>query len=267
MPDNFNPANKLPKLSRYIGGSLAWLIDRNTWLAIYEEITKALPILKFYKDQEATDVLSGIIVRSGRGITAEQLFEIISGREIAVVVGCSSGVYSEVDYLKEHFNRRELLMAAADGATEVLLRKGLVPDVVFTDLDGDFRAIMDVSKRGLPVVVHAHGDNVDKLANVELLRGPLVGSTQVEPRPLVYNFGGFTDGDRALFVLYHAGYREAVLVGFDFNNPCKCPGSAKLLDVGVKAVKLAIARRLVSLLEGMGMKVRYLRELYGRPGS
>ncbi len=47
----------------------------------------------------------------------------------------------------------------------------------------------------------------------------ILGTCQTEP-PLdvVYNFGGFTDGDRAAFLAEELGAREITLVGFDFGT-------------------------------------------------
>lgn len=35
---------------------------------------------------------------------------------------------------------------------------------------------------------------------------------------IVYNFGGFIDGDRVVFLVEEFGVREVVFVGFDFGN-------------------------------------------------
>lgn len=243
---------------------MAWLVNRDEWLRIYKDITRKLPSLNFQRDQEATDLLSNILLKTNKGIEVKGFFERISSREVAIVVGCGESVYSELKYLKTCLNNRELLVVAANGATKVLLETGLLPDLVVTDLDGDFYSLVDASSKGAILVVHAHGDNIDKLNYITAFKGPIVGSTQVEPRPLVYNFGGFTDGDRAVFVLYHAGYREVVLVGFDFEKPHTCPGKERG-NLELKATKLAIAKTLVSSLENKGIEIRTLGEVLGGP--
>lgn len=245
---------------------MAWLISRDEWLSIYADIVSTLPYLSFHRDQEATDVLSNVILSTGRGIFADRLFDMIANRELPVVVGCGESVYREIDYLEKSFDRHALLVVAANGATRILLDRGMIPDLVVTDLDGDLEALVESSARGSPLVVHAHGDNIDKLGSVALFKGPIVGSTQVEPRPLVYNFGGFTDGDRALFVLYHAGYRRVALVGFDFGKPSECPGRASANPV-VKLGKLTVARMMISFLEAKGMEVCNIGEWFGGPSG
>jgi uncharacterized Rossmann fold enzyme len=46
----------------------------------------------------------------------------------------------------------------------------------------------------------------------------VVGTTQSEPRRKVYNFGGFTDGDRALFLAKAFGASRVTCLGFDFGD-------------------------------------------------
>lgn len=241
---------------------MVWFIDRNEWIRIYEYISSRLPGLNFKKDQEATDLLSNMLLKTGKGIKAENFFESIAGKEIAVVVGCGENAYLELERINAHYNRRELLLVAADGATRILLDTGLLPDVVVTDLDADPSPLAESSIKGSILVVHAHGDNISRLDYITAFKGPLIGSTQVEPRPLVYNFGGFTDGDRALFILYFAGYRKAILVGFDFEKPHNCPGKIAGNPV-VKLVKLDIARMLISLLRNKGMEIYRAGETLG----
>ncbi|MDK2854483.1 MAG: 2-amino-4-hydroxy-6-hydroxymethyldihydropteridine diphosphokinase [Thermococcaceae archaeon] len=109
-------------------------------------------------------------------------------------------------------------LIAADGATSALLEQDIVPDVIVTDLDGRFEDIKRANELGAYVAVHAHGDNMDKLrAHVPALKNVL-GTCQTEPLDIVHNFGGFTDGDRAVFLAEELGAREIILVGFDFGE-------------------------------------------------
>ncbi|MEZ0393669.1 MAG: 6-hydroxymethylpterin diphosphokinase MptE-like protein [Desulfurococcaceae archaeon] len=227
---------------------MAWLIDRDWWEQRYSWI-RGLLSLSFDRDQEAADELSRILGGMPNAIDAEALARLAGGAEEAVVVGCGPLDPEALGGL----GRR--LVVAADGASRILLEAGIVPRLVVTDLDGDLEYLLRASRLGAALVVHAHGDNVEALRRkVRLLEGPVIGSTQVEPRPHVYNFGGFTDGDRALFVLRWIGVRRALLLGFDFDRPRACPGSPPK-DMRAKAVKLSIARKLLEDLEGMGMDV------------
>ena len=234
---------------------MSWVIDREEWLELYSWIKKELPGLNFERDQYSAEVLSALLEEHEGTIELEGLLEAISGYEVAVVVGCSEALERDAEYLKQALgSNKKVLVAAANGATAVLLSRGIIPGLVTTDLDGDLAAISRSAGLGSVVVVHAHGDNVDRLPGVRAVKGRIVGSTQAEPRPHVYNFGGFTDGDRAAFILYHAGYRKIHLLGFDFEKPSQCPGKARL-NPEVKKRKLEVARRLVEFLQSRGVEV------------
>lgn len=138
-----------------------------------------------------------------------------------------------------------------DGAAERALR-ALRPTALVTDLDGHVGVQAAANAVGVPLFVHAHGDNQEALRrHVPRFRGPLVGTTQAEPRGRVRNFGGFTDGDRAACLAAHLGAARLALVGFDWDAPAAKEGK----DVEVKRRKLAWGRRIV---EGLGLPVRYV---------
>lgn len=132
---------------------------------------------------------------------------------------------------------------AADGATSTLMHsKGKVPDIIVTDLDGVVADQLAASAQGAAVVVLAHGDNIAALDRyVPWFTGPITMTTQSRPFDDVYNFGGFTDGDRGVMLARHFGAKEIHLVGFDFEHPRPKAGR----DPAVKLRKLREARRLI----------------------
>ncbi|MEM4914170.1 MAG: 6-hydroxymethylpterin diphosphokinase MptE-like protein [Desulfurococcaceae archaeon] len=240
---------------------MSWVISREEWIRVYNYITTHLPELNFARDQLATDILSAIISKHRSVLPLEEFLEDLRGFDLAVVVGCSESLYKDLATLGKLTARNDgVLLVAADGAVSALLEHGFVPHLVVSDLDGDFNSIKKASSMGSIVVTHAHGDNISKLRRVLELEGPVIGSTQVEPRPHVHNFGGFTDGDRALYILYHAGYRRIILAGFNFDEPHVCPGKV-VVDYAVKKKKLDVAKWLISLLEDKGLQVVNTREL------
>jgi uncharacterized Rossmann fold enzyme len=118
------------------------------------------------------------------------------------------------------------VVCAADAAALVLYENGIRPEVIFTDLDGADDLFSEMNLLGTVLVVHAHGDNIPLLEEwVPRIRGPLVLTTQASPVPGVYNFGGFSDGDRAVYGVLHLGAASVRLVGFDCGdtrvNPMK----------------------------------------------
>jgi uncharacterized Rossmann fold enzyme len=134
----------------------------------------------------------------------------------ALIRGRAVTVCGNAPCLPEELDRVEGTVLAADAAAEVLADHGIRPDAVFTDLDGATDAFIDLSRQGTVMVVHAHGDNIPLLRHwVPLLPGPLVATTQAAPLPHVHNFGGFTDGDRAVFAADELGAARVRIIGFD----------------------------------------------------
>ena len=129
---------------------------------------------------------------------------------------------------------------AADAAADVLFRHGIRPAAVFTDLDGATDLFLAMNEAGTIMVVHAHGDNLPLLRHwMPRFTGPVVATTQSTPLPHVHNFGGFTDGDRAIFAADELGARSITIIGFDLDDTQVDP---------VKRGKLFWARKLLALL-------------------
>lgn len=138
------------------------------------------------------------------------------------------------------------VVVAADGATSFVLRHGIVPHAVVTDLDGYVPDQVAANVRGSVVAVHAHGDNLADLARwVPSFPGRVCGTSQVEGIAGVPYVGGFTDGDRCAFLATWLGAARVELVGFDFSaapSPYSKPPSPE------KKRKFALAAHL---LEGL----------------
>ena len=131
---------------------------------------------------------------------------------------------------------------SADGATRVLMDSGIRPDMIVTDLDGDIDSQVEANRRGSVAVVHAHGDNIAALEKyVRRLEGPVAGTTQSMPFGRLHNFGGFTDGDRAVALARHFGAKRIRLLGFDFKQPKSKEGR----EGAIKARKLEWARAMI----------------------
>jgi len=229
---------------------LRWWMPKYYWIASvmgYDTL----------RDREAAEVLAELLSSIDPPLT--ELLRITCGRD-AIVFGAGPSldkVISELINLGSmEAIRRCCSLFAADGATQALLEHGIVPDVVITDLDGDVSSIFESGLEGSIVVVHGHGDNIGRLFKyVEELKKvtrKLVGTVQVEPKYPVMNFGGFTDGDRAVFMAEYFGARRVIMVGMDFG---KVVGrrSKPWLKSDVRAwrdklMKLKIAKELISWL-------------------
>jgi len=152
---------------------------------------------------------------------ARLLEEVADGRDDvglleALIRGRAVTVCGNAPSLPDELDRIEGTVLAADAAAEVLAGHGIRPDAVFTDLDGATDVFVDLSRQGTVMVVHAHGDNMPLIRHwVPHLPGPLVATTQAAPFAHIHNFGGFTDGDRAVFAADDLGAASVRIIGFD----------------------------------------------------
>ena len=120
--------------------------------------------------------------------------------------------------MKENYDLKEYVLVAADGATTAMIEEKIVPDIIVTDLDGTIDDILAANLKGANIVVHAHGDNSDKITTITPFFTNVLGTTQAQPVGNVYNFGGFTDGDRAIFLSVALDASEITLAGMDFGD-------------------------------------------------
>lgn len=163
-------------------------------------------------------------------------FDEFSGATVAIA-GAAPCLADELDRTAEAD-----VVVAASTAADVLRDAGQPVDCVVTDLDKNPDSVARLSHEGIPVVAHAHGDNVSAVREwvPQFAREQVVATTQAEPVGPVSNFGGFTDGDRAAFLADAFGASELVFLGWEFDDPS--------VDA-MKAQKLAWAERLLYWLE------------------
>jgi 2-amino-4-hydroxy-6-hydroxymethyldihydropteridine diphosphokinase len=141
-----------------------------------------------------------------------------------------------------------MVVIAADGATEMCLDLGIIPDFVVTDLDGDYESLNRADSGGSIMVVHAHGDNFDNITSYVPYFSNIIGTTQNFPLKNVYNFGGFTDGDRSVSLAVEFLAREILLVGMDFDSKIGFFSKRKVSNLELKKQKLQIGKYLVGML-------------------
>jgi len=144
---------------------------------------------------------------------------------------------------------KKCAIISADGATTALLKLAeVVPDVVVTDLDGNIDDLLRADKLGSVMMVHGHGDNIGRLRKYVPRFKNVIGTTQVEPRPNVYNFSGFTDGDRAVFLAVAIGAKLVALAGMDFGQTVGEYSKKHVKSIEVKRQKLKIGKDLLEWL-------------------
>jgi len=163
-------------------------------------------------DELSAETLNNIIDDIG-AITPQD----IDINEKVIVFGAGPSLKPNLADLK-HVDLGEFTLIAADGATTALLEEGLVPDIIVTDLDGRMDDLIKANQQGALMVVHAHGNNPEQIEKYTPQLVNVLGTTQSKPLASVYNFGGFTDGDRAVFLAMALGARIIVLSGMDFGK-------------------------------------------------
>jgi uncharacterized Rossmann fold enzyme len=127
-----------------------------------------------------------------------------------------------------------------------------LPDIIVTDLDGNVTDQIKANLHGSVVIIHAHGDNIDKIRKyIPEFKEKLVGTTQTDPTPFenLHNFGGFTDGDRAVILADHFHAKKITLIGFDFGDKIGQYSFAEKKDIELKFRKLSWCRILIGSVD------------------
>ncbi len=206
------------------------------WEPVYKLILEDMGFDRA-EDERAALMLSEMLEIKARGkdevAGIEPLRKAIKGKDVLV---CGKAPTLTDDIKSTDF--KKYVTIAADGATSILMKNGITPDIIVTDLDGNMD---DEARAGAIMVVHAHGDNMEALGKEVPRLKNVIGTTQAKPLKNVYNFGGFTDGDRGVFLAKEMGARSITLIGFDFRDENVTP---------LKKKKLVWAERLIKMVTG-----------------
>ena len=203
------------------------------WAPLYQSIIKEFNYSR-EEDDHAAKVLDSLL--ANKRVCDDGCISRHICKEVTVCGGASS--------LQEHIDEFGITGTgiAVDNATSVLLANGLLPDLIVTDLDGNVREQIMANAEGAVAIVHAHGDNIPALKqHVPHFNGLISGTTPGREVGVVRNYGGFTDGDRAVSIARQFGATKIRLLGFDFDNPVPKLGK----DLDTKRKKLIWAKRLI----------------------
>ena len=209
------------------------------WLPWYEKIVRRLNLDK-KADEAAAEMLNDLLLKPD----IRKLTSLVKGKE-CIVLGAGPSLDDDFKKLERAGFLNKTLIAA-DGATSAVLEYRN-PEIIATDLDGVVKDQLEAWQRGSWMVVHAHGDNVSQVRKIApKLKERVVGTTQVEPFGRLYNFGGFTDGDRAAFMAHELGAKKIYLVGMNLGTEIGRYSGDK--DRKRKLIKLEICKELLSWL-------------------
>ena len=203
------------------------------WEKYYKEILDDFGFSR-EMDEKSAKLLDEILSEEGC-LTLDDLSQIVGFSQKYMVFGAGPSLKNHIQRVIEEYDLKEYVLVAADGATTAMIEERLVPDIIATDLDGQLDDILLANIRGANIVIHAHGDNIDKIVDYTSFFNNVLGTTQAQPIGNIYNFGGFTDGDRALFLAVALGAEEIVLAGMDFGDIVTKYSRPNLPDILAKA--------------------------------
>ena len=216
-------------------------------------------------DEKCAQLLDEILSEEGC-LTLEDLSKIVGFSDKFIVFGAGPSLKGHIKDLKENYDLKDYVLVSADGATTALVEERIAPDIVVTDLDGNLDDILLANIKGANIVVHAHGDNSDKIVQITPYFTNVLGTAQSQPVGNIYNFGGFTDGDRAIFLCVALNASEIILAGMDFGEIVTKYSRPNLPDIvgpadEVKRKKLQYAEKLTDwIIENENVKVINLKE-------
>ena len=212
------------------------------WEKKYTEILREFRYSR-RKDTQSARVLSSILKTK---FPLKKLEEKIKNQTV-FVIGAGSSINQSIPLLKKYKNITKIV---ADGATKALIENNIKSDIVVTDLDGDQKFLKKASKENAIMIVHAHGDNTDKLYLASGFKY-CIGTTEGKPFRNIHNFGGFTDGDRCVFLAKYFGAKKIILFGMDFGSKI---GKYSKDKIGNRTLKIRKLRRGKKLLEWLALE-------------
>jgi len=212
------------------------------WEKKYTEILREFRYSR-RRDVQSARVLSSILITR---FPLKKLEEKVKNQTV-FVIGAGSSLNQSIPFLKKYKNVTKIV---ADGATKALIENKIKSDIVVTDLDGDQKFLKKASNENAIMIVHAHGDNIDKLYLASSFKYCL-GTTEGKPFGNIHNFGGFTDGDRCVFLAKYFGAKKIILFGMDFGTKIGKYSKNKVINRTTKIRKL---RRGKELLEWLALQ-------------
>ena len=209
------------------------------WKTRYREIRNVFGYRK-YDDLISAKKLNSKI---GKRYPLSNIKKTIRGQTV-FIIGAGPSLSRSISTLKKYQNITKIV---ADGAVQALIEHKIKPQILVTDLDGDIASIKKIGRTKIPIIIHAHGNNYDKLDIVSKLQNK-IGTTQTEKFGKLENFGGFTDGDRCVFLAENFHAKKIILFGMDFGDKIGKYSKKKVMDRKTKLKKLEYGKKLLEWL-------------------
>ena len=209
------------------------------WESKYKEILKDFGYSR-KKDNQSCKLLVSLLPKKN---PIGKIRDLIENKPV-FIVGAGPSLPSCISILKKY---KKITKIIADGATKAIIENGLNPDIVVTDLDGDITSLKKAGRTNALMVVHAHGDNTDRIHLVKNFKN-CIGTTQTKPVGRVHNFGGFTDGDRCVFLASHFKAKKIILLGMDFGTRIGKYSKISVVNRNTKIAKLRHGKKLLEWL-------------------
>ena len=209
------------------------------WESKYREILKDFGYSR-KKDSQSCKLLDSLLPKK---METKKIRDLIENKPV-FVIGAGPSLPSCISILKKY---KKITKIVADGAAKAMIENDLKPDIVVTDLDGDIKSLKKAGRTNTVMVVHAHGDNSEKIHLVKNFKN-CVGTTQTKPIGKVHNFGGFTDGDRCVFLASNFKAKKIILLGMDFGNRIGKYSKTRVVDRSIKIAKLRHGKKLLEWL-------------------
>ena len=230
------------------------------WLSFephYKRVASDLE-LNIAKDYEITEKFISLLKHDnshGFNSILEKILHIEKSK--GWIFGAGPSLENDFEIFSKNYMPETDLIVGVDGSSLFLREQGYLPDIIFSDLDGSLDALLDCTSQGSILILHAHGDNFNivKKFYPEIVKYDFLPTVQTKPfEPFVYNFGGFTDGDRAI-----SGFLEwfpsitVLLLGFTFgkiqgkySKPTKLKSHTEAAEFKLK--KLKFAKEFIQIL-------------------
>jgi len=204
--------------------------------------TKFNEIRKEFGYTETEDLVSAkkLNLLLKRKNSKKEFENIIKGKTV-FVIGAGPSLSKSLKHIRKSKNITKIV---ADGAVRALLEKNIRPDILVTDLDGDIESIKKIGKTKIPIIVHAHGDNSNRLEIVKKLSN-VTGTTQTREFGKLKNYGGFTDGDRCVFLAEYFNANKIVLIGMDFGRKIGKYSKHRVINRKTKLKKLKSGKMII----------------------